>query len=287
VDTQFDGFLEKKADEYVARLGEEKAILKLSRLAGRSEQARKILEIVTRGAGWRQPQPSVCGSAHRDHVTKWVLDPKEVFLNRLGLLGLPMDTVADKNWNPVVPVEWVDGRAMINGYHVRVCRKHLGFMERNVFGRRRFVFNMRVVDVKNGKDKCVFVEPDVQDFYRRLRQRRRRREVFFEGEVSLGYRGLRIQSSSINKRVRVPRRFLSMLLLDPGCWRFKVLGENGDGVVAEPVEKLEQSESISNMPGKKPSETKSSTQIFPYTKPMAGVAAARLDTLLREGRVCL
>jgi hypothetical protein len=67
-------------------------------------------------------------------------------------------------------------------------------------------------------------------------------------------------------------------LLDLGLWRFKVLGENGDAVVAEPVEKLETYSSMPNV-----SKTKSSKQVFSYT----GVADARLDTLLKEGRVSL
>jgi len=246
-------FVEKKAEEYVARLGEDAAIEKLSKLAAKSKQAQKMLEVITTGLKPVQPQPKFVRQSNGGHsslrsTTLFKLEPKQHFLNLISKLGLSYDTPADDDWNPIADVVWQNGHAEINGNRVTFGKEHISFMSKNVLNKKNICFRMHLL---NANDQGVVATPDINDYFRRINamrkeRERKARERSFEGSVYMGRRGIYIKSTVVHKRIVVPKRYMEDLLVQRGTWKFERLYENEKQVVARPIEQLEASTAISD-----------------------------------------
>ena len=255
-DRVFSSFDVKKAEEYVKGFGHELAVEKLSILAPKSSKAKEMLRyIVDKYCKPASKQVNVVSDGllgkinYNRPATRVQLDEKQQFLNLVCRLGLSYDVLTDGHFHPVVPVSFVDGKAVINGYNVVADEKYKNFMASNVLSRYNATVNMILLRVA-GQD--VVGIPDMNRFYARMRriqkeknQERERIEYErnrirkFEGTVLIGTRGIFIRSSEVKKRIMVPKRFLQELLLDRGVWMFVVIDEKDNFVLARPVEKVQ------------------------------------------------
>lgn len=261
-------FVGKKADEYIANLGIESAIEKLSMLALKSKQAKQVLDVILKRqqeAIIPQPQPEPIQRKDKKRrpspgfdikpATKVSLEPKQRFLNLVDKLGISCDTCFDEGWNPMIDIGWTNGRASINGRRVTFGKDFLGFMRKNILWKEKEEVSMRILKVNR---YGVVAEPDVEDFYGKKRQlhnamlRRKRidretriRKSRFEGTVLLrkdrrgNATGVNICSTTVRgKQVIVPKRFLSELMEKCGVWLFEPLFSKEDSVVVKPVEQV-------------------------------------------------
>jgi len=223
-----ESFEEKKASEYVENHGYDIAIEKLSNLAVKSSQAKKIMNIIlSKHAPKKETYcekkdvfvSNPCDAVVSHSVRHEKPTPKQMYTNLIERLGVGFDTRADENWRPVLPVTWKNGKAFVNGKKVVFPKNNIGFMRRYVLNNNsNVVFDMHVL--KAFKNKIV-AEPDVDDYFRRKRREDRERreqqmraeqEKMFEGSVYLGEERLIIRTKKFRKHVVIPNRFLSALV---------------------------------------------------------------------------
>jgi hypothetical protein len=258
---EIGNFVSKKAGEYVEQHGYEVAVEKLSALSIKSVKAKEILDVIL---SEHAPKVEKKEAVRRDtfvdnrttvDVTRMTTrpmkpSPKEHYSNMVERTGIGFDAEADDEWNPVCPVEWKNGRAFINNMPVFVPQRYVGFMRDNVFRYPGSIkFNMHLVDEKRGK---IIALPDIDDFHRRkakeLREKNEKEGIGkeFEGAVYAKGRYLEIRSSAFSENIVIPGRFLPMLAVKGargnylGAWKFRILANKGDKVVAEPVEMVEK-----------------------------------------------
>ena len=246
-----NSFEEKKAIQYARANGLDYAIDKLAVLSVKSDKAKEMLEFLvdckesaescmvdqTKSIpqpGFVNPKPVI----HHSSTKKVELDEKERLSRLMSLLNLSYtDVKIDPAFNPVAAVVWKKGRAWVNGMPVEVVETHLRWMRRNIFGRNHAEFNMRLVDVKNDR---VLAIPDIEDFYRRRRDKNQ--SMKFDASVKFRNqgRGFDIFSSAVGKRVIIPKQHLDGLRLKEGLWQFETLSEQENRIIAKPLEYLEK-----------------------------------------------
>jgi len=242
-------FVEKKAEEYVNRLGFEVAVEKLCTLAPKNEQASKILKIILEK---HSPKKVENKQQNIQVITKEDIDPyvrrsqkprpltpKQKYTTLLEKLGLPFDTVCDSHWNPVVSVQWRNGKAEMNGREVVFPKKWQSFMQNRVLKHKCITFKMSIVRADDNK---VVAIPDVNDFYAQLRnmidrikQEKQRKKDGFEVVVKRRWKNkVELECDSVEKNIIIPHRFLDKLKKNPGFWQFKAIDENRNRIIAKP-----------------------------------------------------
>lgn len=246
-----DSFNERKAEEYVERFGVNLAIEQLGILAIKSVKAKDMMDYIMSKYKKELPKPKKAVVVRRDSVdtgrpkpedrrtaVKTVLSPKERFLNLMNMLKLDFDLPTDGDFHPFVEVEWKRGYASINGFGVNFPSEDADFMFKEVKSRPYVKLRMCILSVNSAG---VIAKPDVEEFYRRQANAKKEDVRKFCGTVIIGERGIfiRAENKELRKRIIVPQRFMSRLLLDAGKWMFRVFDERRDFIIAEPVEKVD------------------------------------------------
>jgi len=250
---QMDPVQARKADEYVERFGVHLAIEKLSILAAKKPHAQQMLNYIRRKHIKELPrkQPVVVrrdtnnagSNSRRDApIMRKALEPKEKFLNMINRLDIDPNSPTDGEFHPVIDVEWKEGNANINGFNVNFPSEDKEFMFAKVKSRRYTKLQMTILGITHNG---VIARPDVDEFYRRIRQKRREQQEIkkFCGTVivnSNGYVFVRAEQQEFKKKIIIPKRNLGDLRLQPGKWMFRVIADKENEIVAVPVEEINE-----------------------------------------------
>jgi len=220
--------LERLADQYVSRMGEDRALETLARLSVKSERARKILQILTQKKAQTVQKREVIERTQSIEPTiirkpsrKTYNHPKDNYLEICRELALNPDEVqCDEQYYPIIKARWTNSKAEINGKRIVIPKI---FFNNNILQEGATVL-FKVFKVKDDK---VIAKPIKTVPGRIIRAK------VFTTETSL-----RISPMGEDKRVIVPKEHLSTLLLNRGLWKLQVLRENDKGIIAKPVEKI-------------------------------------------------
>jgi len=247
-----NSFEERKVAEYIEQRGMEDAVATLARNAGKNPTARTMYDIAMKWleqAEAHKQQERIDQVFHKrsdspvSHgVQHIVLDEKERLSKLASMLNLQYDDIqVDREWNPIVNVEYHHGKAQINGKNVWFPRRFRAFMGQNVLRKQSETVPMHIVKVK---DDQVTAIPDEQRFKQLKKQHQTIDVEEFKGVVSILGQGLNvfpfIALDVVKKKVYSPRKYDKDLLLKPGVWTFTVIEEQEDCVYVKPLEYQEK-----------------------------------------------
>jgi hypothetical protein len=234
-------FQEKKAAKYVEVHGMENALYRLGQLATRTQRAREMFDIVRR---WKEvsehdikattepriePETQMTNQLQSfiRNVQNKPLSPKEQLDQKLSKLDLDYtDAGIDKEWNPVIPVNFQGMNTTFNGKKVWIVKdamKHTTDLNWNDIDAKFHVYKVT--------DDRIIGEPDMEAFLAEKERRRTIKEDTFKAVYGRG-----IYTDATQKDIWVVKGKDTMT--EEGVWEMKVLDETTDKVKCAPVRYL-------------------------------------------------
>lgn len=251
-------FEERTAAEFVEKQGGlDDAINTLAPRAIKSGKAREMLDILLKWKRGCKPtvktivpdnkpvREELYTPSHYENVRKpekGELSGKEKYDKIISTLDLShKDILVDRDWNPIIPIEWKNGSAKVNGMTVITDTYYTRFMKNYIFNQETVEIKMSIMELDGQK---ILAKPDVNDFFKHKRQEKQQIEEKREAEIPKFWAKVKLNeegrfdvtSSTVSKKIIVPRRCLRRLVGKRGVWHFKVLEEHENKIIAEPFE---------------------------------------------------